>query len=48
LMMTNIENVQISYSSPEPISLFREYGVIYAFEDVAELKAVEVPYKILE
>lgn len=48
VVFTETENVSISYSSPEVLKKIRDEGTILAFDDVSNIKLVDVPIAVLK
>lgn len=47
-IFANVENVQASYNAPELLKMIKEYKNLFIFDDLANLKFVEVPVPYLK
>lgn len=47
-IFTNIENVSAGYSAPELLKMIRDYKNMFVFDDLANLKLMEVPNTYLK
>lgn len=47
ILITNIENASISYSSPEPYRMLKERRSFLVFEDLANIKLFDIPLPVI-